>query len=621
MTEHYSVFKNALIENDLLIIDKTHISDGTAALPGLSFETDRDTGIYQPADNELAISTGGAERFKVTNSGITLSVGSDLTVAGELFLSDGTAAAPSLAFTSDTNTGLYRSAADQLAITVNGTQVARFEGTQNVFTQNLVTAKEVQSGPGTAITPAYTFSADNNTGIYSAAADQLGISCNGANVATFAATGLTLAAGADLTVAAEILAANGAAATPSITFTSDPNTGIYNAAADQLGVACNGANVATFAATGLTLAAGADLTMAAEILASNGAAATPSITFASDPNTGLYRIAADTLGVAANGAEAIRVDAAGLTVTGAILSTGDIVSGGEMYAGNGSAAAPSLGFTLDPNTGLYNVAADTLGVAANGAEVARFGTTGLTLAAAMDLTVPGETFHSLGTAGAPSITFTGDSNTGIYSPAADQVGFTTAGTVKFYCDGTQVYTGSGVYFSNGGVMALTNGTAASPGLAFDAETGTGIYNVGDNEIGLSVQGTQRAAVMKTGLYTPSTNYGYIKAGKFTSIGADTTTSYSLATLADRLIVFDLTAGAVTLTIDVTDPDPIADDTQCQFTICAINGDGAKDATVAAGVGGVTIPGTLIQITNPAAGRSETRVCYLRKVSAGTFTLY
>jgi hypothetical protein len=36
--------------------------------------------------------------------------------------------------------------------------------------------------------------------------------------------------------------------------------------------------------------------------------------------------------------------------------------------------------------------------------------------------------HPLGSAGAPTITFTGDTNTGIYSPGADQVAISTNGT-------------------------------------------------------------------------------------------------------------------------------------------------------------------------------------------------
>jgi hypothetical protein len=42
--------------------------------------------------------------------------------------------------------------------------------------------------------------------------------------------------------------------------------------------------------------------------------------------------------------------------------------------------------------------------------------------------------HPLGSAGAPTITFTGDTNTGIYSPGADQVAISTNGTGRLFVD-------------------------------------------------------------------------------------------------------------------------------------------------------------------------------------------
>lgn len=50
----------------------------------------------------------------------------------------------------------------------------------------------------------------------------------------------------------------------------------------------------------------------------NGSAANPSFAFNSDQNTGLYRIGADNIGVAANGAKVLDIATTGLTVTGAL---------------------------------------------------------------------------------------------------------------------------------------------------------------------------------------------------------------------------------------------------------------------------------------------------------------
>ncbi len=43
--------------------------DGTAAAPSIGFESDPNTGIYRPGADQLAISTGGTERVRIDSSG------------------------------------------------------------------------------------------------------------------------------------------------------------------------------------------------------------------------------------------------------------------------------------------------------------------------------------------------------------------------------------------------------------------------------------------------------------------------------------------------------------------------------------------------------------------------
>ncbi|RMG97531.1 MAG: hypothetical protein D6706_08395, partial [Chloroflexi bacterium] len=45
---------------------------GSAGTPAFTFDTDENTGIYHPADDMLAISTGGTERVRVDNNDVTL---------------------------------------------------------------------------------------------------------------------------------------------------------------------------------------------------------------------------------------------------------------------------------------------------------------------------------------------------------------------------------------------------------------------------------------------------------------------------------------------------------------------------------------------------------------------
>ncbi len=77
----------------------------------------------------------------------TVTVPADFVVGGVLDLADGTAGAPSLAFTNDPNTGLFWSAADTLGITTAGTVAATFDASGNT---NLAGGLGIRNGAPTA---------------------------------------------------------------------------------------------------------------------------------------------------------------------------------------------------------------------------------------------------------------------------------------------------------------------------------------------------------------------------------------------------------------------------------------------------------------------------------------
>ena len=64
------------------------LQDGTVAAPALAFANDKNTGIYRPGDDQLAISTSGSGRLFITSAGLIgigqSSPGSALDVAGEI---------------------------------------------------------------------------------------------------------------------------------------------------------------------------------------------------------------------------------------------------------------------------------------------------------------------------------------------------------------------------------------------------------------------------------------------------------------------------------------------------------------------------------------------------------
>jgi hypothetical protein len=89
-----------------------------------------------------------------------------------------------------------------------------------------------------------------------------------------------------------------------------------------------------------------------------------------------------------------------------------------------------------------------------------------------------------GSVSAPSITFDADTNTGLYRVGADQIGLT--------CGGVNV----GTFTSAGQVFPL--GSAAAPSITFAGDTNTGIYSPGADQVAISTNGTGRLFVDSTG---------------------------------------------------------------------------------------------------------------------------
>jgi hypothetical protein len=144
---------------------------------------------------------------------------------------------------------------------------------------------------GGTLTGALTLAADPSTALQPATKQY-----------TDAADALKLAKAGD-TMTGALVHPLGAAATPSVTFTGDTNTGLYSPGADQVGITTGGTVRLTTTTTGITSALPVDVPL--------GAVGTPSITFTGDLNTGIYSPAADTLAFVEGGVEAMRIDSSG----------------------------------------------------------------------------------------------------------------------------------------------------------------------------------------------------------------------------------------------------------------------------------------------------------------------
>jgi hypothetical protein len=105
----------------------------------------------------------------------------------------------------------------------------------------------------------------------------------------------------------------------------------------------------------------------------------------------------------------------------------------------GSASAPSFRFSGSPTTGIYNPASNILSFSVNGVSMGRFLSTGfesdfngtfLSGLYTSSITI------SNGSASSPAIRFSPDPTTGIYSPSAGVLSFTTSGIPRGRFDGT-----------------------------------------------------------------------------------------------------------------------------------------------------------------------------------------
>jgi hypothetical protein len=92
-----------------------------------------------------------------------------------------------------------------------------------------------------------------------------------------------------------------------------------------------------------------------------------------------------------------------------------------------------------------------------------------------------------GAVGAPSITFNSDAAMGFYRIGTNILGVATAGTERLRIDASGVSTFAGV-------VRIGSGTVSAPGLAFGAETNTGMYLGSDNGIRFSRAGVDSLSI-------------------------------------------------------------------------------------------------------------------------------
>lgn len=199
------------------------------------------------------------------------------------------------------------------------------------------------------------------------------------------------------------------------------NSDEFNYANDPISVSTG--NGLYIKKTGADTAVG-PLTLSNKLILPNGTSGLPSLTFSNSPTTGLYLIAANSVGISTNGINRFTIDTTSITSTLPYRTS---------YLGYPDAA---YGNTINTQTGLYFGTATTTSIICNGSTKMLFGTSANTSFQPINGTD--------GTAAAPAYSFTTVQNAGLYYAGANQVAISSAGgqVAGFETGGMKLYNSS-----------------------------------------------------------------------------------------------------------------------------------------------------------------------------------
>jgi len=263
---------------------------GSATSPALTLGDDTNTGLYKSGADILDFTRAGTHSLSIDSFGTRIK-------AGQMLTQDGSVTAPGMSFENDSNTGLYRSAVDQLTIAASGIPVCSFNSS------NVISAFPFTAPDGSASAPSFRFTNDLDTGMYYSSGLRLAFA--GSQVARFNSTSVFFDN--------PIHAANGSASSPSYSFLNDTDTGIYWSSSGDVRITSNGTDRLLVRTSDITVNNtilpsvdnGADIGSTSfgwrTYFSGDGSVGTPAFTFKNDPDTGFYRDTSDNIKMALGG--------------------------------------------------------------------------------------------------------------------------------------------------------------------------------------------------------------------------------------------------------------------------------------------------------------------------------
>lgn len=427
-----------------------------------------------------------------------LSASGNFSVGGQFRAADGSAASPSISLTNSLTSGIYRVSADRLGFSTAG--VLRFDISSTALTSTLA----YLAPNGSAASPSVSLTNSPTTGLYRVAADQLGVSTGGTlrfDVSTTA-----------ITSTLSHLGPSGSLSAPTYAFSASTNSGMFWDGSNVI-ISNAGVNAFTFGSS--------NITSANRFLIPDGTQALPGLAFTSDTNTGLWRSGSDTVSIVANGASSLNIGTSFISADSAVrFKTGS--------ASEGSFSAP--GYTFADNiSGFWRTVSGNetyVGVSASGNDLFRVsndtvlgnrvklvGTTHLT----WDTDDVGTIGRSNGNR--PQVGFfTREVRVGYAGNAGSlYLNGSPAANIVWETDGGGSIGAAGAnrpdaIFALNGITAGTffrggAGSAASPTFSTTADSDTGYYSSGTNEIGITTGGAALGNFHSNGLLLQKANVG------------------------------------------------------------------------------------------------------------------
>ncbi len=530
----------------LIVGNEIATSDGGTTDPSYTFDSDQQTGLYRASSGTIGFTSAGTQTASLSGTALTLASGIDMTVSGGGTIT-GLPTTPTLdteaaskAYVDSVASGLDTKDSCQYATTVdldsvgNGTWAQAGSGVGATLTagtagtttidgnvlsdSDRVLVKDQGTGSENGIYTASATGAGSQT-ILTRATDFDGSPAGEVDGGEFtfiefgtanAGSGWVVTTQPPITVDTTaiawsqfsgggvtfpLLGPNGSAGTPSYSFTNDTDSGMYLASDGILGFSVAGSEAVRISSSAVDFN-GKVLQEVNEVQADSGSASDPSYTFTSDLDTGMYLSGTDEVSFSTAGTQRFIISDSFTTITGSnpILQLTDTNAAAD--EGRWNLRADVDGLRIQALTDAGSGGGDLIQITRSGNNLSRmeFFNDG---SATQAIDINNDRIELAdGAAGTPSLTFLTDTNTGIYSSAGDEIGFSCGGTQRMNLTGTalEVTAGGGRNFD---LLSSVTGTTATTWMEFSESDGTriglvGIASTGNDDLYIQAdQGTIR----------------------------------------------------------------------------------------------------------------------------------